>query len=202
MEGYFRTILQRYFTIICQLRRVNYPWIEFSAPPRDVPELVHQEIPAMLAKLSELRKDTSVNVMIEMCKTFDYGGLSADGIVAAYRDTINHLLRMRGTLDLANFVVVSGFSVAYCVHLCDIGKDNCVENVFSEAERLMTEIFIAWILRNGGWIGLLEKGHHKIVQVEEEIRKVRMGILYGGLALGVVILFYTVLFMSVKKGLQ
>jgi len=127
--------------------------MEFSTPP-DVPEHV-LEIPVMLAKLSELRKETSLNVMIEMCKSYANDELSVDRTVAVYRDTINSLLRLRGVFNFADFVVVSGFSVAYCVYLCDIGKHDCVENVFSEAERMMTEIFRTWIVRNGGWVCLM-----------------------------------------------
>ena len=201
MEGYFRAVIQRYFDIICQLRGVNYPSVEFSIP-QDVPELVHLEIPMMLAKLSELKRATSVKAMIGMCKNFDDSESNADRIVAVYRETINHLIRLRGAPFFSDFVVVSGFTVAYCMHLCEIGKCNCVENVFSEAEKLMSEIYMAWILRNGGWVSLLEEGHHRIAEVEEDIKKMRMGLLYGGLALGVGIVFYTMLFMSFKRALQ
>ena len=48
---------------------------------------------------------------------------------------------------------------------------------------------------------MLEEGHHRIAEMEEDIKKMRMGLLYGGLALGVVIVFYAMLFMSVKRGL-
>ena len=149
-----RIILKNYFYLIYQRYRITIPqeadW-KFPQLPANVPWLIAVEVPRMLFELGEMKEDTRIPAMVELCDCFSRD-VDESNFLEAYTTTMNVLINHASSLG--KMLVFCSFSAAYCVYLCkqhDV-NDNTAMEVYQKAQKIFQFRFKFWLDCDHGWV--------------------------------------------------
>ena len=105
----------------------------------------------MLFELGEMKENTRIPAMVELCDSFSRN-VDESNFLEAYTTTVDVLINHASSLG--KMLMFCAFSAAYCVYLCkqhDV-NDNTAMEVYQKAQKMFQFRFKFWLDCDHGWV--------------------------------------------------